>query len=147
DALVEEGHQQARDKGDVWAVGFAVFRLSQSALMRGDYGRARTLLHDSEAPLRELGDKRHLAFVVMSLGQVAQAMGDFDAALSHFREGLGLARGVRDALAIMWSLEGITAALAANGHARTAARLLGAIETQRARVSAAKEPVPGWTEE
>ena len=33
-------------------------------------------------------------------------------------------------MTIMWSLEGITAALAANGRARMAARLLGAVETR-----------------
>ena len=54
-----------------------------------------------------------------------------------------MAHGVGGALTIMWSLEGITAALAANGRARMAARLLGAVGDAMGAFQRATEPCRG----
>jgi hypothetical protein len=106
--------------------------LGQMALARGDFNAARELLTDGEVLCRQSGDWYTLMVVLLGRGLCELTRGDIHGAelLVHESTRLGAMVG-------LWGMVmnhiALAATAALRGQAARAARLLGTVETLRAR--------------
>ncbi len=92
-ALVEESVTLAREVGDTWNLGFALYLHGAShSLARSATARLFSLLEQSASLFRHLGDKRQLTLVLSQLGKMLAAQNDMSQAETFCRESLVLAR-------------------------------------------------------
>jgi predicted ATPase/DNA-binding CsgD family transcriptional regulator/DNA-binding transcriptional regulator YiaG len=111
----------------------ALYNLGEVARHRAKYEQARALLEESMRISAGYGDQRARAYALASLGRMAWMRGDYKQAVALQRDSLRLRREHRDKGGIAMSLEGLAWVASAVGHARRAARLLGAVERLRER--------------
>ncbi len=97
----------------------------------GDVERAAPLLEADLVLSNEIGNVNHAAFVLAFLGRLATDQGAYARASAHFTESLTRFQEQLYSDGIAFTLEGLAALAAAQGHAVHAARLFGAAEAHR----------------
>jgi DNA-binding CsgD family transcriptional regulator len=108
--------------------------LAEAAVRRGDLVDAGRWLDEA----LELPSARHLALVMRAQARLARAKGDHHRALQLADEGLGSARSSGAQLLLVDFLELLALLAADNGRYIQAARILGAVATERGRLGYAR---------
>jgi len=148
-ASLEESIVLARRVGDKRGLGFALANLGEVALALGDDGRAWTLQEESVQVRQELGNKDGTAVSLAGLGDVARARGNHAQAAHLYGQSLSLMQDSGDAAFVLPVVE-IAAVFVGEvssevsppnlGLLRRTARLLGALASVRADLSAGLNP-------
>jgi predicted ATPase/DNA-binding CsgD family transcriptional regulator len=107
--------------------------LAELAVADGDRDEARRRFEDAAAQSRAESRNGQQAKALHGLGQLALDDGDVDGATDLHRRALAFHGQTGELPAIAGSLEAVAGVLAAAGHHRQAARLLGAAEALRRR--------------
>jgi ATP/maltotriose-dependent transcriptional regulator MalT len=102
----------------------------------GDLPRARELLEEALAALRDLGVVRDAGSCLYNLAVVARAEGRGDEAAGHAREALGIKHATGEQFELAQCLEVLAALALDGGDAAAAGRLLGAADSVRSRIGA-----------
>jgi tetratricopeptide (TPR) repeat protein len=136
-ALIEESLALCRELVDKRSISSSLLLLGFAARVQGDYGRATTLLKESlslfqeSGAKQEAGDKSGIAHSLCLLGLVDRDQGDYGRATALLEESLSLFRELEDRRGIAQCLEGLAAAVGAQGGPECAARIFGAAEALR----------------
>jgi predicted ATPase len=94
-ALLEASVAHARETGNRWIVG-PKLGLGRLARQEGDHRRAKELITESLAVLREIGHRHWMRGALFELGLLARSEGDFACARAHFEEARALCRELDD---------------------------------------------------
>jgi predicted ATPase len=138
--LLEESLRLARKAGISNEIHFALWQLSDVALARGDFEQATTLLEESLALCKEIKNPQGIAWLLGALGRVALQKRDYKQAISYHKEVLAQYWERGDELRIAEGLEQLADASAVYKQPERAARLLGAVESLRESIGAARQP-------
>jgi ATP/maltotriose-dependent transcriptional regulator MalT len=139
--LLEEALAYSRRIGDRRTTAYALHNLAEVARHRGDYEQAKTLGLEALALLREIADKWQLARITGWLGMVTvYNSDDHDVAEAFLKESLALNREIGSWEYVAYCLEGFAGLAGARAQGVRAARLWGAAETLRERLSAPLPP-------
>lgn len=149
-AWLQEGYGRAEDLcgtslatfrglGDAEGVTWALINLGSAALYGGEPGRAEALLEEALSTARRAGYREGVAWSLGQLGTAARRYGDHGGAEGLLREGLKANRELGDRWRIASAIENLAATAQARGLPERAARLFGAAEALRGRLSA---PIP-----
>jgi ATP/maltotriose-dependent transcriptional regulator MalT len=109
------------------------------ALQEGDLARARALLEEALATLRQYDDPWSRAMSLAFLAHVELAGGEVEHARTLLVESAAIYRAIGNLLYVPWCLEGLAGVAAARGEWERAAQLCGARDALRARLAA---PIP-----
>jgi predicted ATPase/class 3 adenylate cyclase/plasmid stability protein len=139
-AAYMEGAELARTGGHTWFLAIAIANLGNLALEQGDYADAKALTKESLALFRQLGDERKIVETLVSLGIVAAREGRSNEAAALLHQALEYAKAHVDKELAIWCVDELAALTLSNGDAEQAARLTGAIETQRTETGHAPTP-------
>ncbi len=120
----------SRELGDVEGTAWALISLGTVARYQGEIERAVLLLTESRALSEGIGFREGIAWSAEQLGLLGAVDGD-PAAITLLRRSLELHTELRDRWRMSSVLEDLAAIALALGHARQAARLLGAAEAIR----------------
>jgi predicted ATPase/DNA-binding SARP family transcriptional activator len=131
-ASYEEGLEATLASGNRRDRTLMMSCLADLALRDGDYARADELARAALEIAYEIGDSESVAVSLMNRTHSAVGAGRMDDALRFGIESLEAWAAIRDEGSGAWSLDAIAAALAEQ-RPDTAARLLGAVGTIRAR--------------
>jgi hypothetical protein len=107
--------------------------------MRGDLVRATTLYEEALAVVRATGMTFGVALIVTMLGHLARQQQNYALAKARYRQGLTLLRAFDSPTSPAWCLEGIAAAVCAQGNYVQTARLSAAAAALREQV---QTPLP-----
>jgi DNA-binding CsgD family transcriptional regulator len=118
-------------------MAYALFGLSEVARCEADYARAAALLDEAAEVVRAREDSWLTAYYLSAQGYVALQTGDPARAAQLQHQSLRLRQEIADQLGISISLDGLGAALIAQGKPVQAARLFGAAQEVRRRMGAA----------
>jgi non-specific serine/threonine protein kinase len=138
--LMEEGLALRRSLGDKRLVANSLLTLARARLAAGDLERAQPLLEEGHSVAREIGDTWSASVALAGLGRLHLLDGTPGEALGLFRDSLRIAAARRDKRAAADCLQGLGSALALQGDAALAARLLGAAEATLAAIGASPTP-------
>jgi predicted ATPase/DNA-binding CsgD family transcriptional regulator len=149
-AWLQERHGQARDLcgpslatfrrlGDAEGVTWALINLGSAALYGGEPGRAEALLEEGLSTASHAGYREGVAWSLGQLGTVARRYGDQGGAEELLRESLKAHRELGDRWRMASAIENLAGTAQARGLPERAARLFGAADTLRRRLSA---PIP-----
>ena len=137
--LYREALDYFRAEGDRSWMAEVLLGLANVALERGEHDRAAAAYEESLQHARALGSRTFAARAQSGLGFVARARGDPASAYRRFAESLVVWAELGDATSTAVCLEAIADPVCALGGPPRAARLLGAAEALRERLS---YPVP-----
>lgn len=138
---LERGLRFQRAHGQVGAAAASLLNLGMLALEQGDTARAAPLLGESLALNRTIKDDFAAAHALTTLGYAALAERDLARADRRLREALALL-AVESASEVLFRLlDGMAMVAAGQGEALRAARVWGAVETQRATYGVQYRPV------
>jgi non-specific serine/threonine protein kinase len=140
-ARLEESLSLLREIRDEWLIGHVLYSLGAIAREQKDYARAQALVEESLAIWSEVGDRYNMAVAHRELGHVARGQGDHDQALACYRVSLDLLQSQGDRYEAARVLEGLAALALAQGHARSAARMLGVADALQRVIGATVRPV------
>lgn len=140
-ALLDESLALRRQLGDTRGVATALHDLGAMALARGDHQHASALCEEGLALARELGDRRGMAELLRTLGAVALIQGEHGPAMELYRESLQQFQDVDDKAGVIECVGGIADVRDAQGQARCAAVLCGAVDALRIALGVAPAPV------
>jgi predicted ATPase/DNA-binding NarL/FixJ family response regulator/DNA-binding XRE family transcriptional regulator len=127
--------ESARSIADPCSLGFALRELGLLALEAGDLAAATGYLEEALALCRDAGNEHGTAHVLGTLAAVAHAQGDLGRAKNLMTQSLELARALGHPRAITWPASVAVCLSAERAPAAVLARLLGAVDTLRSRVS------------
>lgn len=136
-ALLEESVTLNREIGDSQGLASALSNLGNLVYHQGEYERAEAVCAESLALARRAGSKENIVIALTGLGRAAHRRGIPTHAFSLHRQGLVLAREIGNSGLVAHALEGLAGAVAIQGGAAQAARLLGAAEQLRESLGAA----------
>jgi tetratricopeptide (TPR) repeat protein len=125
-AHFEEALAISREADDRTGVAWSLHALGTVAHYERDNAAARRLYEAAAAMRQELGDP-DIAWTLSSLGSLAYREGDYAAARAHFARSLALFRESSDRYGIVLTLKYCGWLAAAQGQARRAIPLLGAM--------------------
>jgi tetratricopeptide (TPR) repeat protein len=131
-------HAKAAGNSDL--ICHALVQQAEVARLRGDLDRAAMLLSEALATLRESENTWDTAVVTTLLGHLAYQQRRYAQARAHYRASLTLFRVFATPHFTAWCLEGLAAALCAEGHTMRAARLCAAAAALRAHAHAPLPP-------
>jgi predicted ATPase len=133
----------AADAGGTGQRAWCLHALGYLLTIRGEYGRARSLMEESTSLLRALGDSRRLAWVLADLGVVPEEQGDFAGAKALFEESLAIARELGDPFCIGLASRRLARLVHSQGDFTTARILLEACLVLIRQLG--NQRVIGWT--
>ena len=137
--LLDESFALAREVVDNVVIAFCLNLRGMLALSEGDTARAASLIEQALALFQEMQLQRGTALSLFALAQVATVEGDYARSQALCEQGLGVARKGGGKRTIPAGLEGLAAAVAAQGNRVWAAHLWGAAEVLR---EALRTPLP-----
>jgi predicted ATPase/transcriptional regulator with XRE-family HTH domain len=138
-ALHEESLAIRRGLDDTWGVTMILLNLGHAALDTADLDRAALTGEESLALSRQLGNAHGVALALDLLARVDLAGGDAGAAQIRFVESLMMSREVGDRGLLADTLMGLVDALARDGDAKRATRLLACAVGLQASVRPERE--------
>ncbi len=130
--LLEESLSLRRELGDSWGMADTLRQLANVAGAQGNYARATELAEESLSLFRAAADRRGMGWALNILGSLALKQGDTARARAAYDQSLLLGQEIGRRSHIALSLSGLAAVAAMEGQMETAARLLGAVEANRA---------------
>ena len=139
-ARMEEHLASTRELGDRKLTGWALTNLGLAATEAGDLAAARALQDEALCLAEEIGDRRLETYALTNRGTVCQEDGDYPAARTFHQRSLRLAHALGEPRIVAYNLEELASIEAADASPRLGARLLGAAQALRERLS---EPIPG----
>jgi predicted ATPase/DNA-binding CsgD family transcriptional regulator len=104
EVLCQEGLALFRAVGDRTGMGYALFRLAESASVRGDLAAARSLYKESIVLNREAGNKTHIAWSLSLDAFVALFQGEYAGTRARLEESLALFRELGNPFGTAFSL-------------------------------------------
>lgn len=136
-----EYHERAlelrREIGDRWAIAVSHQNLGMIAVHEGRYADARNLFEEAMRLNVEVGDAWMVAITHHNLGNANRGLGEHADARSHFATSLATYRAYDDRWSCAFLLEDL-AVLAAADEPSIALELVGAADTLRAELDAAR---------
>jgi len=147
--LLDESMALSRQIGDKESIAHCLHLSGMLALSEGDAASARSLTEQALARFEETKKQNGIALSLYALAEVAAVEGDYARSRVLYEQGLGVARESGDKRTITSGLErtnapgleGLAAAVAAQGSHAWAARLWGAAEALREAIGAPLPPV------
>jgi len=137
--LYQEALEHFRAEGDYYWMAEALLGVAHVALDRGDHERAAAAYEESLELSQHVGSRPGAARARSGLGFLALARGDPELAYQQFQESVAVWDEIDDATSIAICLEAMAGSVCSLGIPQRAARLLGAAEALRERIS---YPVP-----
>jgi hypothetical protein len=135
-----EGREAGRASTTPWVQGLSLSCLAYLAMHEGDFDLAGRL-HEEVLDLSRLqGDIWGLGIVLFDLALLRVVQQRYDDARDLCAEGIALSREFRDQRGVAWCLGILSGAEAADGDARRAARLRGAMEGLVESIGARPQP-------
>ena len=119
--------------GRRWDAAIAGLCLAKVAQVEGDLTRAETLYEENLAVFRDIGDEFGLAMAQFSLGLIRTSQGRPVGALQHHAEAVKGFQILGERLFVAANIESMAVATLLIGQPESAARLLGAAQTLRAK--------------
>jgi ATP/maltotriose-dependent transcriptional regulator MalT len=138
-ALLDESFALARKVGDKVVMAFCLNLWGMLALSEGDTARAASQIEQALALFQEIQLQRGMALSLFALAQVAMVEGDYARSQVLYEQGLRMARKGGGKRTLPAGLEGLAAAVAAQGNLVWATHLWGAAEALR---EALRTPLP-----
>jgi ATP/maltotriose-dependent transcriptional regulator MalT len=139
--LLDESFSLFREVGDKEGIASGLNLSGMLALDEEDTARARSRVEQALALFQEMQLQHGTALSLYALAQVAAVEGDAARAQALYEQGVVLARASGDKGTIPSGLEGLAAAIAAQGNPVWAAQLWGAAEALREATGAPLPPV------
>jgi len=146
-ALYEESLVLARAVDNDWLLSAALNNLGALYMSDEDYERAIELFEESLAIGEARGDLDRRARELTHLGWATHALGDGARAHDFFRSGLAAAEQIGLVVIELSAMSGIAACQADAGDAVTAARLLGCVKEEAARLGSPRDATDTALEE
>jgi tetratricopeptide (TPR) repeat protein len=138
-ALYEESVVLARSVDDGWLVSAALNNLGGLYLHEGAYERAIELFEESLAIGEARGDLDRRARELTNLGHAVRGLGDLTRARAYFRSGLAAAAEIGLIQIELGAVWGLASYEAVAGDVVVAARLVGWVNEQFARLGASAD--------
>jgi predicted ATPase len=132
-ALAELVHAQSVAQGNLYIANAALDVLAHVARAEGETAAARQLFAESLTLRRLHGDGGGIGHILRFLGEIAEEQGETEQARTSYAEALVLLRDAWDVNRIAAVLRGVAALALADGDARWALRLAGAVSAHHAR--------------
>ncbi|HEX6482055.1 MAG TPA: LuxR C-terminal-related transcriptional regulator, partial [Ktedonobacteraceae bacterium] len=139
--LLDESLTLSREVGDKEEIAFCLNLWGILALSEGDTASARSLNEQALALFREMQQPRGTALSLYALAKVATVGGDYARSQALYEQGVGVAHKAGGKRMIPTGLEGLAAAVAAQGNHVWAAHLWGAAEALREALGTPFPPV------
>lgn len=139
--LYEESIGLSRQLGDERRVAATIGNLGDLALYQRDYDRAIELFSESLRLARKLGDELSAAASLTNLGSAALHQGRNRDAATLYCESISISGRLGWSAGVVYGLDGVAAVSALAGRFASAARILGAAETQRDAIGLTLEPL------
>jgi predicted ATPase/class 3 adenylate cyclase/DNA-binding CsgD family transcriptional regulator len=139
--LLEESFALSREVGDKENIANCLSLSGMLALSEGDAASARSLTEQALALFQEMKLQDGTALSLYALAEVAAVGGDSARSQALYEHGVGVARKAGDKRTITSGLEGLAAAVAAQGNYTWAAHLWGAAEALREAIGMPLPPV------
>ena len=139
-ARMDEQLASARELGDRKLIGWALTNLGRAAVEAGDLTAARARQDEALYLAEAIGDRRLEMYALTNRGEVCQASKDYPAARAFHQRSLELAQALGEPRIVADNLEELARVEAADASPALAARLLGAAQALRERMS---EPITG----
>jgi predicted ATPase/class 3 adenylate cyclase len=98
--------------------------------LAGHYETARSILEEVESYERDRGNKVALRATLLNLGETLSNLGEYERAAIYLRESLRLLQPTKDPRFKGYAILSCAKILYHQGHSQTAARLLGAVESE-----------------
>jgi predicted ATPase/DNA-binding CsgD family transcriptional regulator/tetratricopeptide (TPR) repeat protein len=124
----EQAIALARELSDLRWTTYCRCLLAMVEYHRGDFARATTLFHESNAACRTEHIVWPIAFNLLVMGHIAAGQGDLDRADALIRESLARSRAIGDHRTFAAALAELAWTAAARGDPGRGARLCGAVE-------------------
>ncbi|HEX6483159.1 MAG TPA: tetratricopeptide repeat protein, partial [Ktedonobacteraceae bacterium] len=138
---LDEGFTLSREVGDKESIANGFYLWGMLALSEGDTARAASRVEQALALFQEMKRQDGTALSLYALAKVATVQQDYARSQALYEQGVGAARESGDKLTIIPGLEGLAAAVAAQGNHAWAAHLWGAAEALRETIGAPLPPV------
>ena len=119
--------------GDERGVAIVLSNLGYRLVIQGAYEEAKFLCDEALSLFRKLDERASMPLPLINLGLAALMQDRPEEALAYFREGLQLGHELGFVVPIVYSLDGLAAALAGIGSLEQAATVLGAAEAPPSR--------------
>jgi predicted ATPase/class 3 adenylate cyclase/DNA-binding CsgD family transcriptional regulator len=139
--LLDESFALSREVGDKESIANCLYLSGMLALGQGDAASARSLTEQALALFQEMKLQDGTALSLYALAEVAAVGGDSARSHALYEHGVGVARKAGDKRTITSGLEGLAAAVAAQGNYTWAAHLWGAAEALREAIGMPLPPV------
>jgi predicted ATPase/class 3 adenylate cyclase len=135
-ALEEAGIRVARELGNPWAAGIAIFSQAMALARDGDFAAARASFEEAEAQFAQLGDRHFINAIRSERGHIERSLGHHAQALAYYAQALPgwQEMGARPAAA--HDLECIAFIACERSQPLLAVRLLAAADSMRAATNA-----------
>jgi predicted ATPase/DNA-binding SARP family transcriptional activator len=124
-SLLEDCAAAASALGQPWARAVALKNFADAALRLGAYQDAAAHANEAVAIYDEIGEFHGYAIALANLAAAELELGQLDAAVTHYCRALTRLRDDPSPDACYYCVDGLAAAAAQHGRARTAAELLG----------------------
>ncbi len=129
--LLDAAHEVASGIDEVTTRVAVLQARALNGVFEGDFEAIKRAATEGERLSRESGDGYSLHQMLLNLGGAAMFAGDLVESKRRYDEALSIAYDVDDRIAQFYLLGAFAALAALDGHARVAAKLLGAAETIR----------------
>jgi predicted ATPase/DNA-binding CsgD family transcriptional regulator len=139
--LLRDSLSRYQELHDERGMAYTSVMLGYAAFFRGDYPEMRILLAQGLAAHLAMNDRRGVAWARYGLAWHALISGNADRAHEAFGESLAVLRVLEHRRFIALCVEGMAAAVAAQGHPLWAVRLWGAVEALRERTEVVRPPI------
>ena len=127
--------------GDERGVAVVLSNLGYRVVIQGSYEEAKFLCDEALSLFRKLDERASMPLPLINLGLAALLQDRPEEALAYFREGLQLGHELGFVVPIVYSLDGLAAALAGIGALEQAATVLGAAEAAVESTGVSLEPL------
>jgi predicted ATPase/DNA-binding CsgD family transcriptional regulator len=132
--VFDEGLAVARDCGDDWYIGFALYLGGWAASAQGDIARMRSQVTDSRALFASQGDRRGVAYSLQSLAEAMSLDGEAAQAMPLVRESITIFDALPERWGLLMAMDVLAESTALLGDWPRVATLLGIIGSLSERI-------------
>ncbi len=129
DQYYQEALELRKAIGDAWGITHTLQNLGYMAESRGDYAQARAIFEQGLELSEDLGDERMVARRLSDLGGIAYRANDFSQAHDLLARSISALSHMEEKFSLFDALRQLAQVMLAEGQARNAALVLGAIQS------------------